>query len=62
MPEQISHRGTNHTFARLTPEIVREIRVRGRAGERPTSIARGLGVGRTTVRAVLEGRTWKDVA
>jgi hypothetical protein len=61
-PDQISQRGTNHTMARLTPEIVREIRDRGRTGEGPTSIARGLGVGRTTVRAVIEGRTWAHVA
>jgi hypothetical protein len=62
MPEHISNRGTSHTMARLAPEIVREIRERDRAGEGATSIARGLGVGRTTVRAVIEGRTWGHIA
>ena len=58
MRDQLSWRGTAHHMARLTPEIVREIRVRGKAGEGALSISRSLGVGRTTVRAVLEGRTW----
>jgi hypothetical protein len=62
MPERISHRGTSHTSARLTPEIVREIRERSGDGEGATSIARGLDIGRTTVRAVIEGRTWAHVA
>lgn len=61
MPDQLSWRGTAHHQARLTEETVREIRARGKRGEGATSIARGLGVGRTTVRAVLEGRTWTHI-
>lgn len=62
MPDQVSWRGTAHHQARITPDIVREIRARGKTGEGATSIARGLGIGRTTVRAVLEGRTWAHIA
>lgn len=60
--EPLPWSGTNHYQARLTPEIVRSIRARAAAGEEARDIAIDLGVGRTTVRAVLEGRTWKHVA
>lgn len=60
-PEQMSWRGTGHHMARLNPDRVREIRARGAAGEGAVSIARSFGVERGTIRAVLEGRTWKHI-
>jgi hypothetical protein len=48
-------------MARLDPDKVRLIRAQDAAGVRLADIADGLGVGHTTVRAVLEGRTWKHV-
>jgi hypothetical protein len=60
-PEQMTWTGTDHHAVRLTPEIVRDIRARGKAGAQALAISQSLGVGRTTVRAVLEGRTWKHV-
>jgi hypothetical protein len=60
--EPLPWSGTSHHMARLTPEIVRSIRARAAAGEEARDIAIDLGVGRTTVRAVLGGRTWKHVA
>jgi len=60
-PEQITWKGEAHYRARLDPGQVREIRARGAAGERAAQIAGDLGVGRGTVRAILEGRTWKHV-
>ena len=61
-PELITWKGTAHYQARLNPFLVREIRARAAAGESPTWIADDLGVGRGTVRAVIERRTWKHVA
>ena len=61
-PELITWKGEAHYRARLNPDKVRQIRARKAAGERADDIADSLGVGRGTVRAVLEGRTWKHVA
>jgi hypothetical protein len=61
MPEQLSWRGTAHHMARLNADTVRAIRADAAAGVNPREIAAALGVGRTTVRAVIEGRTWKHV-
>lgn len=61
-PELITWKGEAHYQARLNPTLVREIRARAAAGESPTWISDDLGIGRTTVRAVIERRTWKHVA
>lgn len=60
--EPLPWSGTNHYRARLNPDLVRQIRARSAEGHWPDAIAREFGVGRTTVRAILEGRTWKHVA
>jgi hypothetical protein len=62
-PEWITWRGTNHYQAVLDDDLVRDIRKRHRVyRETALEIARDLGVGRGTIRAILEGRTWKHVA
>jgi len=60
-PESISWAGTAHHMARLDEGKVRMIRSDAAAGRKPGAIAAALGVGETTVRAVLNGRTWKHV-
>lgn len=59
-PENII-RGERHGEAKLTEQAVLEIRRRHAAGASPGSIARGFGVGRTTVRHVLAGENWRHV-
>lgn len=46
---------------RLTVEDVRSIRRRVVDGERPTDVARGLGVSPGAVFAIVAGRSWKHV-
>jgi HNH endonuclease len=57
----ITWRGELHPAARLTTDVVREIRRRRSDGESPTALARAFGTGRGTIRAIIEGRTWKHV-
>ncbi len=55
-------RGTGIPWSQLDPEKVRAIRLRLAAGETPTMIAPDFGVGRGTIRAIAEGRSWRHVA
>jgi hypothetical protein len=52
-------RGEQHFRARLTAELVREIRS---SGEGASALARRLGIPRPTVDHALSGRTWKHIA
>lgn len=54
-------RGEKHGSAKLNTEKVREIRARFTQGESKRSIARALGVGRTTVEHIIRGETWAHV-
>jgi hypothetical protein len=54
-------RGEQRWNARLTPRGVQKIRSLHRRGIDKTAIAQSMGLGRTTVHAVLEGRTWAHV-
>ena len=53
------HHGEDIPNARLTAAQIPGIRRRLAAGEKPASIAAHLGVGRGTIRAIAEGRTWR---
>jgi hypothetical protein len=55
-------RGERTGISKLTDDKVRAIRKRLAAGDVPTVIAPGFGVGRGTIRAIAEGRTWRHVA
>lgn len=54
-------RGTSHGIARLDPARVLAIREMSAAGASARCIADAFGVGRTTVQAILSGRTWSHV-
>ena len=56
-PERMA-RGARQWCAKLTPEIVREIRRRRAAGETIAALAREYGVGRRTLQDVVHRRTW----
>ena len=49
-----------HPRARLTLEQVADIRAAFAAGRKKLQLARDYGVGRTTIQALLAGKTWKD--
>lgn len=54
-------RGERHYLARFTWDQVREMRARFRAGEvTPTQLVRETGASDTAVRAILDGRTWRE--
>jgi hypothetical protein len=55
-------RGTEHPHAKLTLEIVREIRSRSAAGEVQSAIAAEYGVSQSTVWRAIHGHTWDAVA
>lgn len=55
-------RGSAAGRAKLTEEQVRSIRLRFDDGECRRALAREFGIGDTTVRAILDGRTWRHVA
>ena len=55
-------RGEAIAWSRLTAEQIPGIRVRLAAGEQAAMIAHDLVVGRGTIRAIAEGRSWKHVA
>ena len=55
------YRGEDHHNGRLSEPKVREARRRHTQGESVTTIARSYGVTRSTMHAVLEGKTWKWV-
>lgn len=54
-------RGERATFARLNASAVRLIRERSGRGETGASIARDMGVGQSTVSAILLGKAWGHV-
>lgn len=54
-------RGTAHPKAKLNPRKVRGIRTSLRHGICVREIAKKLDVGKTTIYAIAEGRTWKHV-
>ena len=53
--------GSKHGRAKLTPAKVRQIRRRYKKGELLTSLADEYGIDRTTVKAVIDRRTWRSV-
>jgi hypothetical protein len=55
-------RGERQGCAKLTAAQIPGIRQRLEAGEQPAVIAPDYGVGRGTIRAIAEGRTWRHVA
>lgn len=55
-------RGERQHLAKLTAGQIPVIRQRLASGEKPSMIAPDYGVGRGTIRAIDEGRTWKHVA
>lgn len=57
-----TQRGTDRVIAKLDPGMVRQIRARASQGERLAWLARDFGVARTTIEAVVTGRTWRHVA
>jgi len=54
-------RGAAHPAAKLTPEVIEEIRRRGAAGEYQRDIAAGFGVSQSTVWRVIHGTTWAGI-
>lgn len=59
-PEQRA-RGSAHGNAKLSEVLVRQIKSRIAAGEPQVSIARDLGVAKTTVNGIKMGKAWKHV-
>lgn len=57
-PAQNVQRGN---CAKLNPDKIREIRKLAANGVRVPEISRSLGIHRETIRAVVSGRTWKNV-
>lgn len=55
-------RGARHGRARLTEEIVRQIKRRIALGERDTSIASALGINAGSVHHIRNGKQWSHVA
>jgi hypothetical protein len=49
------------TFAKLTEDDVREIKLRLARGDRPIDIARDFGVSRPNVSCIKHGRSWQHV-
>jgi lambda repressor-like predicted transcriptional regulator len=54
-------RGTEHRFAKLTPDLVVAIRQRFAAGEKLRALAREFGMSRGSLSSVLRGDTWAHV-
>lgn len=48
-------------MTKLSVEVVREMRVRYRAGESQSALARKFGVSATTARLAIVGQSWADV-
>ena len=57
----LTQRGENNGHAKLTEDLVREIRRRVRGGESVRGIARQLQLGEATVSHANKGRTWRHV-
>lgn len=60
-PERLV-RGEENANAKLTPEIVREIRGRSAAGEKGTTLALAFGVRPATISCIVRRKTWRHVA
>lgn len=54
-------RGTEHTFAKLTPALVRKIRRMSASGIMQKTIAESVGVSRQSVWDVRNNKTWRHV-
>jgi hypothetical protein len=54
--------GERHHSAKLTPEIVKQIRRRARAGESYSSLAKEFGCSDVSLQRAAVGRTWRTVA
>lgn len=54
-------RGVLHWNAKLTPELVRQIREYAAKGKKPTAIGALLGLTRYAVQDVIRGRSWRHV-
>jgi hypothetical protein len=55
---RVAKRGVEHHFAKLNPDLVREIRA---SAESSSAIASKLGLDRSTVQRARDGRCWKEV-
>lgn len=55
------HAGTKNGMSHLTEDQVRMIRKKHSEGVTTTELARDLGVGRSTVSAIIQGRHWKHL-
>jgi hypothetical protein len=54
--------GENGPMAKLTWEIVKQIRRRASDGQNNSEIARAMNIGRSNVSLIVSGRTWKESA
>ena len=61
VPPERRNRGEKNNFAKLTEDIVREIRFRYRAGESQKGLAGEYGVSRASVCLIVGGKTWAHV-
>ena len=53
--------GSQSGTSKLTEEYIPHIRARVRQGESQASVARSLGVSRTTIILIMQGKTWRHV-
>jgi hypothetical protein len=58
---QRKERGTYGPFAKLTPDLAREIRMLAAQGIKKTELARQFGVHRMTIARIVKGEIWKHV-
>lgn len=54
--------GEAHWMAKVTAEMVREIRRRGDSGESGASLARAFGIGESQARRIVRRQVWRHVA
>ena len=59
-PESV-HRGETHPAAKLTEAQVIHIRARCANGESVRSVASAYGVSRTSIRMIIQRRTWSHI-
>ena len=56
------NQGEKHWNVKLTKELVREIRRRARAGERPCHLCKEFGVNEATIRDIRNGKSWSHLS
>lgn len=54
-------KGEDNSNAKITPEIVREVRERVATGERPSAVAKSLGLTNQHVYEITSRRRWKHI-